>query len=120
MTLTDLVAWYSGYRDVFRQVVTRFNKPFLITEVAAYSLDGCTKWASEVNMHTTTQDLQEQADYFEAVFETFVNESWVVGLWVEDWVPTQERWYMNDPQWPTSTAFLNKPAERVIRSWFKQ
>lgn len=120
MTLTDLVAWYSGYRDTIQQASTKFGKPVLITEIAAYSLDGVTVWGGSANIHSTTQDLQEQADYFEACFETFADQAWVEGIWVEDWVPTQETWYQNDPQWPTSTAFLNKPAERVIRSWFTQ
>jgi hypothetical protein len=59
----------------------------------------------------STPDLQEQADYFEAVCQTFATQPWVAGLFVEDWIPTEETWYRDSPDWLASTSFLNKPAE---------
>lgn len=117
-TLTELVNSYSSYRDIIQGVSTQFNKSVLITEIGAYSLDGCTKWGTSVTDHSNTQDVQEQADYFEAVLETFANKSWVEGIFVEDWIPTHENWYQSDPVWPINTSFIGKPAGRVIKSWY--
>jgi len=119
MTLTDLTLQYVPYRDVIQNVSIAFgNKPVIITESCAYSLDGVTKWQSSTPSYSSTKDWQEQADYFEAMLETFYGQSWVVGFFVEDWIPTQENWYKDDPNWPTSTSFLNKWAEKTIKSWF--
>ncbi len=118
MTLTDLVGWYSQYREVLKKASLKFSKPVIVTETSAASLDGVTKRGSPAINYSTTPDWQEQADYFEAVFQTFASQTWVVGLSAEDWVPTQENWYKDDPKWPTGTSYLNKPAERVIKSWF--
>ena len=117
-TVADLDSAYLGYRDVIQGVCTRFDKPLLVTEASAFSLDGCTKWGSQVVNHSTTQDLQEQADYYEAMFETFVGLPQSAGFWAEDWFPTNETWYGQDASWPTNGSFLNKPAEKVIRSWY--
>jgi len=114
-TISELKGYYSQQREVLHQLSTKFNKPLIVTEIGAPSVDGFTTnyWIA-----SSTPDLQEHADFYEAVFETFANQPWVSGVFAIDWFPTSEQWYQDDPAWPISTAFLNKPAERVIRSWF--
>lgn len=107
-TVSQLTNIYAQYRDTIHQVSSNFNKLVFITETGVYSVEG------------DTADFQEQADYFEAVFETLADQTWVFGTTAIDWFPTQEQWYQDDPNWPLCTSIIAKPAERVINSWFSQ
>jgi hypothetical protein len=115
MTVPELLPWYASYRDAIREVSVRFGKPVLVTEVITPSVDGACQW--NVAAPSTTPDWQEQADFFEAVFETFDGEAWVKGIVVGQWPVAYESWYHLDPIHARNVAYLGKNAERVIRSW---
>ena len=53
------------------------DKPVLLTEAVAFSNDG---GIINQSFYSDVTDFQEQADYFESIFELFYNEPYIKGL----------------------------------------
>ncbi len=128
-TVDELKKYFSHYRDIYYQLSQKYNKSIVITEVNISSTDGGTiryGYGSENISHLNEEylpvDFQEQADYHEAFFETFYEQPWMKGLFVGTWIPTSEIWIHRGPEqeggWSNSAEFKDKPAEKVIKSWF--
>lgn len=95
-------------------LANRWNMPIIFTEIGYMSVDGATilpgDWSSPAEIN-----LKEQADAYQAVFETFQGKSWWRGVfwWSLDTKPDQGG---SDDR---SFTFLGKPAEEVIRRYYK-
>ncbi|MBN1537609.1 MAG: hypothetical protein JW908_12805 [Anaerolineales bacterium] len=115
-SVSELVAVYETMAITMKEVHDIFDKPILFTETIIPSLDGGT--ISPGDWKTDVADFQEQADFYDAFFQTFANKSWVEGVFGNTWNASQESWYQLDPGWAFGCTFLNKPAERVLTSWY--
>jgi hypothetical protein len=93
------------------------NKPVLFTEIGQRSARGCISlpwdaWAE------STYDAQEQADYMEAIFQTFSDKPNWGGLFWWKWDETQKRpHYDPDPRKDRGFTIYGKPACDVLRKW---
>jgi hypothetical protein len=89
------------------------GKPILFTEIGYRSQDGANQhpWDFQIS---GTVDLQEQADLYQAVFESVFNEDWFAGIFWWSWDP--------DPfqGGPCDMGYSphDKPAEAVLRLWY--
>jgi hypothetical protein len=94
-------------------LANRWKMPIIFTEIGYMSVDGATilpgDWSSPAPV-----DLEEQANAYRAVFETFQGKHWWRGVfwWSLDTKPDQGG---RDDR---SFTFLGKPAEQVIRRYY--
>lgn len=112
----ELVESFERLAHRIDEIYTGTGKEVVILETGAFSLNGCT--ISPRDWDETVADFQEQADYYEAFFRVFGNKPWVRGMFWNQWNTSQESWYEADVNWPRGVTFLNKPAERVLTSWY--
>ncbi len=99
-------------------IMKRFDdKPILFTEIGARSSRGNTVRPADYRW-PSIYDGEEQANYMEAVFQTFTQlENWLGFLWWK-WDETQDRpHYLEDPAGEQGFTIQGKPAEKVFRSW---
>jgi hypothetical protein len=94
-------------------LAAHWDMPIIFTEIGYMSVDGATilpgDWSSPAPL-----DLQEQADAYRAVFETFQGRAWWKGVfwWSLDTKPDQ------GGATDRSFTFLGKPAEQIIRRYY--
>lgn len=115
--VSELAVHYEMIAQKVEEIYSSIGKEVIILETCVPSRDGCT--ISPRDWDEATPDFQEQADYYEAFFQVFGNKPWVKGIFWNQWNTSQESWYQNDPYWPHDVIFLNKPAERVLTSWYQ-
>jgi len=93
----------------------RVDKPIIFPEIGCSAADGTAirPWEhiprSEVN-------LKLQADYYQALLETFWNKKWFYGLYWWYWGTNKNM----GGQYNRGFTPQNKPAERVIRNWYSK
>jgi hypothetical protein len=101
-------SWYLDW------LANRWQKPIIFTEIGYMSVDGATilpgDWSSPAPVN-----MNEQANAYQAVFETFGSRSWWRGVfwWSLDTKPDQGG---SDDR---SFTFLGKPAEQIIRQYYQ-
>ena len=95
------------------QLSKRWDRPIIVTEVGYRSRDGTNRMADNAT-RTLAIDLEEQADCYEAMFESFQGKEWWRGVYWWNWTPD-----------PTQGGALNddftandKPAEEILRFYF--
>lgn len=95
------------------------GKPVLFTECGCRSRSGAAMFPCDFQQ-TGTYDGQEQANYLQAVIETFQGEPWWRGLywwkWEEQNKPTRPQYY-TDPAGEMGFELYGKPASQVYRQW---
>ncbi|KQW19403.1 calcium-binding protein [Afipia sp. Root123D2] len=98
--------------EFFHSLAVDFGKPVLFTETGYRSVDG-TNIAPGGWSGSSTQDVQEQRDAFEAFFQVWGSEggSWFKGAHIWDWDP-------DNAYSPTGYSPMGKPAEQLITDWF--
>jgi hypothetical protein len=100
----------TGYLDCLDRISSKFNKPIIISEIGYYALDGTNKQPSNYRISTTV-DLQEQADCYQAAFEVLWGKPWLKGMF---WY----QYYVCTPEWLESPQ--NRPAEEVIAKYYRE
>jgi hypothetical protein len=98
----------TSYVSDLEIISKQFNKPIIISEIGYDSLDGTSK-NFPVAHRENQVDLQEQADCYQAAFETFWGKPWLKGIF---WF----QWNAISTEWPTSPQ--GKPAEEVLRQFY--
>jgi hypothetical protein len=97
--------------DFFHSLSVEYDRPVLFTEAGYRSLDGTNIRPGGWNV-TSTQDVQEQRDAFEAFFNVWSAEgSWFRGAHI--W-----QWDASNVYAPTGYSPMDKPAEQLITDWF--
>ncbi len=98
--------------DFMHSLALEYGKPVLFTEAGYRSVDG-TNIAPGGWTGSSTQDVQEQRDAFDAFFQVWGSEggSWFKGAHIWDWDP--DNMYS-----PTGYSPMDKPAEQLITDWF--
>lgn len=99
--------------NFFHSLATEYGKQVLFTEAGYRSLDGTNISPGGWN-GSTTPDVQEQYDAFNAFFQVWGAEggSWFKGA--EIW-----NWDANNVYSPTGYSPMGKPAQQLITEWYR-
>jgi len=116
-TLSQLADHYREYASLFEKLSKRFGKDVYALELSWFSTDGIAQRGGS-NEGSRTADWQEQADIYEAAFRAFNNQPWLVGTAPAIWPPLISG--VNDPGYELSPDIYQKPASKVIQSWYDQ
>ncbi len=112
-TVAELKTAWQPYVSTLEALASTWNKSIIFTEIGYRSQDGANQhpWDWQID---GTVDLQEQADTYQAAFESVFNQSWFAGMywWVWETDPFQ-----GGPCDDGYTPY-DKPAEHVLRSWY--
>jgi len=113
LPVSELKAHWSGPIQTMAALAARFGKPILLTEIGYRSHHGCTQhpWDS---WRVSSLDLQEQANAYQAAFESLYGQPWLAGMFWWAWYPDRFQ------SGPCDASFnpLEKPAEDVLRAWY--
>ena len=112
-TLDELRAAWVPHVATLANLASTWGKPILFTEIGYRSLDGANRYPWEYQPGGTI-DLQEQADAYQATFESVYSQPWFAGMFWHFWA--------TDPfkGGPCDDDFTphDKPAEDVLRAWY--
>jgi hypothetical protein len=111
-TLTQL---HDAWRPIVKQLAalaTRWQRPVLLTEIGYQSRTGTNQapWGA----NTTTVDLQEQANCYQAVFDAFTGQPWFLGMFWWNVLPRRDQGGPSD----TDYTPIGKPAASVLQGNF--
>lgn len=113
----SLDALMSAWDDWNRTRITPFqakhDMPLLFTEVGYRSIASAAVHPWDYGLQSRLSP-QSQATLYRAFFEYWSNVPWVAGLQIWNWEAKPDAGGPND----TSYVVQNKPAERIISSWF--
>jgi hypothetical protein len=112
-TLAELKAAWVPLAAGLKSLSENRGKPILFSEIGYRSQDGANRhpWDYQVD---GTVDLQEQADLYQAVFESVFNQAWFAGIFWWSWDPNPLQGGPRDMGYSPH----DKPAETVLRSWY--
>jgi hypothetical protein len=117
-TVEEIKAGLEPVRERMAQISARWNKPILFIETGVTSVRGCahTPWAHIDETVDRPTDEQEQANYYQAQFETFWDEPWFMGWCWWDWPAG----LYDESAAATDRSFCvyGKQAEQVLRAWY--
>lgn len=101
--------------DRIEKVVNKFRKPFFFAECGCMSTEGASRVPNDWRVKGSV-NLQEQADWYTAMFEACRKRSWVKGFCLWDWA-----W----KQYSSNSALTNrgydiygKPAQDVVKKYY--
>jgi hypothetical protein len=112
-TVAELKAGWMPHLTVFQALSQQWNKPVIFTELGYRSIDGTNQapWNWQTN---GAVDLQEQADCYQAFFETFVNQPWFQGVFWWYWQTDPNQGGTSDKDYTPH----NKPAEIILHAYY--
>jgi Glycoside Hydrolase Family 113 len=117
-TVEEIKAGMVPIRDRMRAISAKWHKPILFIETGVTSVRGCahTPWAHIDETVDRPTDEQEQANYYQAQFETYWDEPWFMGWCWWDW---PARLY-DESAAATDRSFCvyGKQAESILREWY--
>jgi hypothetical protein len=107
-------------RDAWKPIVARlaalaarWQRPVLLTEIGYQSRDGTNRapWGTD----TATVDAQEQATCYQAVFDAFAGQTWLLGMFWWNILP------QHDQGGPSDTDYtpIGKPAAAILQANFQ-
>ncbi|MDP4177536.1 MAG: 1,4-beta-xylanase [Bacillota bacterium] len=97
------------------KVVQKFNKPFFFAEIGCKSTEGSSKipndWCHEGNIA-----LNEQAEWYTAMFEACIKRKWISGFVIWDWAGNH--YSLNKAESHKGFEVYGKPSEKVIKKYY--
>jgi hypothetical protein len=117
-SLEEIRTAMAPIREQLARVSAKWNKPILFIEAGVTPVRGCahTPWAHVDERSDRPTDQQEQANYYQAMFETYWDEPWFMGWCWWDW---PSRLYdKSDAAGDRSFCIYGKTAEGVVREWY--
>lgn len=112
-TVEQLTRAFIPRADRLEALSKKWDKPILISEIGFPSIHTITQNYNNGNRPNPV-DLQEQNDLFQALFETFYEKDWLIGIFCYAISGSN---YNAEP-WDISLNYIGKPAENVIRSFY--
>jgi hypothetical protein len=112
-TLAELEAVWAPRVAALKTLSENWEKRVIFTEIGYRSQDGANQHPWDF-LVSSTIDLQEQADLYQAVFESFFNQSWFAGIFWWSWDPNPIQGGPCD----MSYSPHDKPAEDILRQWY--
>jgi hypothetical protein len=112
-TVAELKAAWQPHISTLETLASTWNKPIIFTEIGYRSQDGASQhpWDAQIS---GTVDLQEQADAYQATFESVFDQSWFAGMY---WWAWETDLFQGGPCDDDYTPY-DKPAEDVLRAWY--
>ena len=112
-TVVELRAAWTPHISQLTNLAARWHKPILLTEIGYRSIDGTNRhpWDGQI---AGVLDLQEQADCYEAVLQSFWHQPWLAGIFWWVWTADSFAGGVCD----TDYTPHDKPAEDVLRIWY--
>ncbi|OGO17018.1 MAG: hypothetical protein A2Z02_04760 [Chloroflexi bacterium RBG_16_48_7] len=106
-------AWTKrGYVELLENLSSRFNKPIIFTEFGYRSIDGAARcpgcWTIDA-----PPDFQEQADCYQAAFESLWGKPWLKGIFWWQWFANPLKGQNEKDYTP-----LGKPAEEILKKFY--
>lgn len=101
--------------DRIEKVVKKFNKPFFFAEAGCMSTKGSSAVPNDWNLDGKV-DLNEQADWYEAMFGSSLKREWVSGFAMWDWASNQ--YLLSRADKNKGYEVYGKPAEKVIKKFY--
>lgn len=117
-TVEKLKQRWKPIKKRLKNISKKFNKPMLFIELGVCSAQGHTAAPWTHHSKSAIYDSDEQARYYQATLETFWDEPWFMGFTWWAWLPN----LYTPEQAKTHTGFsiYGKPAEDVVRKWYKE
>lgn len=112
-TVPELETAWQPYVSTLDTLASTWNKPIIFTEIGYRSQDGANQHPWEWQTGETV-DLQEQADTYQAAFESVFDQPWFAGMYWWSWETDP---FQGGPCDDGYTPY-DKPAENVLRSWY--
>jgi hypothetical protein len=112
-TVEDLKAAWQPHVSTMAGLAETWQKPVILTEIGYRSLDGAASepWDWQIQGQV---DLREQADAYQAAFESVYVQPWLAGIYWWSWGTDPLEGGSDDDGYTPH----DKPAEAVLRSWF--
>jgi len=119
----------SKLEKLARPLYEKYGKPIILTEANCYSFDGANRDPIAANIQQISPqatsvndlplDLQEQADYYEALFQSVATRDWITGIYWWAWyldstMEWSDDWQLTDRFDP----FVRKIAGQVMKKWY--
>ncbi|MBN2392007.1 MAG: hypothetical protein JXR84_14865 [Anaerolineae bacterium] len=112
-TVDDFKMGWTAPISFLENLAEEWDRQIIFTEIGYRSIDGAgmAPWAYEGN---PALDLQEQADLYQAFFETVYPQDWFAGVFLWSWDTNP----MQGGPCDRGYSPLDKPAEIVLREFF--
>jgi hypothetical protein len=116
--LAEIAKELTTVKQRLAAISAKWHKPICFIETGCANIRGCARypWSHPRDPHEHPTDDQEQANYYQAMFEVFYNERWFMGFAWWDW-PARLR-EPDDPWAKRGFCAHGKPAEDVMRQWY--
>lgn len=96
-------------------VVKKFNKPFFFAEAGCMSTKGSSNRPNDWTIEGEIA-LDEQADWYEAMFKACLKRDWVLGFAMWDW--RWKQYSLSSAKHDKGYEVYGKPAEKVIKKYY--
>ena len=116
VTLDDLRIAWKPIRQELKQTSEKWKKPIFFIECGVCSAKGVSRTPWQHSSPELVYDGQEQADFYQAVFETFWDEPWFMGFTWWAWPPAL--YSCQDVEKQVNFEIYCKPAEDVVKKWY--
>lgn len=112
-TVAELKQGWRKHIQVLEQLHRNWDRPVLITEIGYPSVEGANMqpWAMDPN---AKPDLEGQKNLYTAFFEAVYPKPWLHGVYWWVWF-----WNLDLPDLDRNFPPHGKPAEGVLREWYK-
>ena len=116
-TIAEIKSVFDKKFDKFAYpLYKKYKKPIIITEANVYSYNGVNKHPIDPPPSNAKADHQEQADYYEAMFQSIIDKDWIQGIYWWGWYlgSIVKGDYSKDLYDP----FVRKPAGQIMKQWY--
>jgi len=116
--LAEIVKELTAVKQRLAAVSAKWHKPICFIETGCANIRGCARypWSHPRDPREHPTDDQEQANFYQAMFEVFYHEPWFMGYAWWDW-PARLR-DRTDPWGDRGFCAYGKLAEHVMRDWY--
>ncbi len=112
-SMDELQAAWSPHVTTLANLADTWGKPIVLTEIGYRSLDGANRYPWD-SWRLGSVDLQEQADAYQAAFESLCGQPWLAGMFWWYWRTDSSQGGVHDDDYTPH----NKPAEQVLSRWY--
>lgn len=116
--VSDIAKRLEAVKQRLAKISAKWHKPILFIETGVVNMRGFGRypWTHIDEKPDTPLDGQEQANYYEAFFETFWDVPWCLGFVWWDWPATL--YDASEANSRPSFCVYGKKAEEVVRQWY--
>ncbi len=114
-SLSEIKAGWQKYILVLERLSKKYGRPVILTEIGYRSIVGTSRIAGDWKLgEGRPVDLLEQANAYQAFFETVWGKPWLAGAYFWNWPADSASGGPTDNNYTP----YKKPAEQVLRLWY--